>query len=92
MNFNQGPFGEHQNSVGIHVNQSLLRGFPIKMHGHLKQKKTRAESPHPLLLPVHKRQEDAEAHGPSLGAALCEIFARRWTVGLGEQKLEKNSS
>ena len=35
MNFNAGPFGGHQNSVGSHVHQSLLRWFPVKIHSQM---------------------------------------------------------
>ena len=28
VNFNEGPFGGHQNSVGIHVHKPLVRWFP----------------------------------------------------------------
>ena len=37
MNSKKGPFGGHQNSVGVHVHQWILRWFPMKIHGQMSR-------------------------------------------------------
>ena len=69
MNFNKGPFGGHQIYMGIHVHQSLLRWFPIKILAMWLHFGTGPQNPGLLVSPFHHSeigQFELYAHlGPS---------------------------